>query len=101
MEYMAEARKENDFVIDITPANNYIIATNNIDFWDNKYFDFSGISNSLFNFHVNRLIFYASSYNSYTTYNLRQANMLYGLYLVVIAQNPRILTDEVILLSFD
>lgn len=102
MAYTAESRKESDFQQDFTPANNYIIGTNNVNFWSNKMMDWSSFDSQHIHFlGVDRLVYYQANYNSFSSYNARQTNMLYGLYLVIMAQDPKIYTEDVILLSFD
>jgi hypothetical protein len=44
MEYVGEQRMESDFARNITPTNFFLARSNQVNFYDNKIFDFSSFS---------------------------------------------------------
>jgi hypothetical protein len=48
MEYIGEQRMESDFQPVITPENYFLAQTNNINFYNNKVFDFSSFKSLSF-----------------------------------------------------
>jgi hypothetical protein len=48
MEYIGEQRMESDFSPVITPSNNFIVALNSLNFFNNKAFDFTSFGSFSF-----------------------------------------------------
>lgn len=81
MEYIGENRMESDFVPIITPTNYFAAATNQVNFYDNKFFDFSSFSF----IPVVHYDFYSTTFQSFTIYSNFQEDPLYGLYAFAIS----------------
>lgn len=97
MEFSASNRAESDFQKIVTPTIYYSVEKMNASFYNNKIFDFSS-----FNFlGVLKFIFYDSTLISTTAFTNFQLDPTYGLYSFTISQSMKLLSTDVILLSFD
>lgn len=100
MEYIGEQRMESDFAPTITPSNNFLVAYNSITFYNNKGFDFSSFGSFSF-LQIPSYDFYATEFSSSNLYTNFQTDPSYGLYTWAMGQNPKVLSSDVTLLSFD
>lgn len=97
MEYIGENRMESDFDPVITPTNYFLSAMHEVDFYDNKAFDFSSFSF----IPIVHYDFYETTFQSFTIYTNFNTDPVYGVYATAISQNPKIVSSQVTLLSFD
>ena len=67
MEYLADFRVQGDFVQSATPSNSYSVAQNEINFYMNKWIEFSSLKIIKNPF----MIYFSAAFESYTVYTNR------------------------------
>ena len=67
MEYLADFRVQGDFVQSATPSNSYSVAKNDINFYMNKWIEFSSLNIIKNPF----MTFFSTAFESYTVYTNR------------------------------